>query len=918
MVKIMKSSRVLLKKCFRDIFKNIKQFLAIIFIIATSVTLFIGLEANYTEFNRRINYVFTSTNMGDIYSTYIPDLESDIDEDLLKIEDIIKDKGTYEKRIYIPSFKFNDKNLNALIYDKIPSISSPYELNTISASDNINFFLIDETVLESQKLLGKEYEIGDYITLSFSETQLESLIDLLIGEDELKINDKVKDLIVYYLGSSDLGITFNNAITNSDSSMLRKSLPSILKDLLMNKSSSKIDFNVQITGTMRHAENIENGNFSNSNFLMSKILFEKLILNRIEENLTFSYLNETLNLFISNGLDSVSEKRLKKNLSKENESYITQSISSKFKEINRNLNNGYELDELKNFYDQIVIKLNDSSLSDEILNGIREYFLSKENNNLILLQKRDDLSSCSTIINDLKQSQMLALSFPLIFFVVAILVVLTTITQLLLKERTQIGTLKALGYSKINILTFYSVMMNIITLIGVILGFIIGPLLLPRIMNIKYDILYSLPSMNYSFPYLAGLIIVSIIIILVTFLTYVLIRQELNLTPVESMRIPSPKIKFKKKKTFIKNTSLMMALRNIKVHLNKSIMVIVGVMGCTGLLICGFGVEDTLNYGINLDLTSFVNGDLNLTYSLNVPFDSNKDELLKIDNIKEVNEYGVGSATILKDNQYSLNYYYISKESEGFKYDNGHEWNNNEIGISESSLEKINAKVGDEIEFKINSNTYKCKIAFSFYSFSFKGIFLYIEDPLFNSLHQNANAATIMLKDNDKINETINLINKNDNIKVETILSKKETNDKIESYVSSIKTMTNTIKVFAIILAVIVLVNLAILNFKERIRETATLRVLGFNLIEIGKSLIYEIMILTLIGSIVGLFLGYPLEFIVLYTNRTELVSYSYTIYGISYFYAIIISLLTAFVVNIYITRKIKKVPMAESLKSIE
>ncbi len=914
----MKSSKILLKKCFRDIFKNIKQFLAIIFIIATSVTLFIGLEANYTELNRRINYVFETTNMGDIYSTYIPNLETKEDNDLLKIEDIIKDKGTYEKRIYIPSFKFNDSSLNGLIYDKVPSISSPYNLNVIQDNNITNFFYIDETVLESQKLLNNDYKIGDYITLSFSETQLESLIDLFIGEDDLKINSKTKELILNYLGTSDLGITLSNAISNSDEKMLRKSLPSILKDLLINKISNEIDFKVRITGTMKHAENIESGNFSSSNFLMSKILFEKLILNRIEENLTYNYLNETLNLFINNGLDNVSKNRLKKILNINNKKDIENTISSEFIEINRNLDNGYELDEFKNFYDQVIIKLNNSNEVDDILDKINDYFLSKENNNLLLLQKRDNLTSCATVVNDAKQAQMLALTFPLIFFIVAILVVLTTITQLLLKERTQIGTLKALGYSKPKILIYYSIMMNVITLIGVILGFIIGPLLLPKIMNIKYDILYSLPSMNYSFPVLAGLLIILIIILLVSILTYILIRQELNLTPVESMRSASPKFKYKNKKTFIKNTSLMMALRNIKVHLNKSIMVIVGVMGCTGLLICGFGIEDTLNYGIDLDLTSFVNGDLNLTYSLNVPFSSNKDELLKIDNIKEVNEYGLGNATILNENQDSLTYYYISKESENFKYDNGHEWNDNEIGISQASLEKINAKVGDEIEFKINSNTYKCKIAYSFYSFSFKGIFLYIEDPLFNKLPQNANAATVMLKDNSKIDETTKLINENDNIKVETILSRKETNDKIEGYVSSIKTMTNTIKVFAIVLAVIVLVNLAILNFKERIRETATLRVLGFNLIEIGKSLIYEIMILTLIGSILGLFLGYPLEFIVLYTNRTELVSFSYTIYLNTYIYGILISLLTAFVVNVYITRKIKKVPMAESLKSIE
>ena len=98
----------------------------------------------------------------------------------------------------------------------------------------------------------------------------------------------------------------------------------------------------------------------------------------------------------------------------------------------------------------------------------------------------------------------------------------------------------------------------------------------------------------------------------------------------------------------------------------------------------------------------------------------------------------------------------------------------------------------------------------------------------------------------------------------------------------------------------------------------ATLRVLGFNLIEIAKSLIYEIMILTLIGCFFGIFLGFPLEFMTLYANRTELVSFYYIVYPMSYVISILISLITAFLVNLYISKRVNKVPMAESLKSVE
>ena len=915
----MKSGRLLLKKCFRDIFKNLKQFIAIIFIIATSVTLFIGLEANYKEFNRRIDTVFSASNMGDIYLTSMPDIQNGKDQDLLKIEEILKDKGSYEKRISIPSFKFNDSRLTGLFYDKMPEISKPYDVTKDSTSNDDNFFYIDETVLKIQENFGRHYKIGDTINVSFSETQLESLLTMILGEELETVNETCKAIVKNAISNTTLRDYLLLAIDRGDSSMLSKSLPSILTDLLLNPETDNISFNFKITGTMKHAENVENGSFSTSSFVMSSRLFQKTLLSRIESNLDINFINSALVTLSMNGMDNVSYNRADKYLNdKNNQKTLESTLSLMFKEYKRELETEEGIESLNNLYDQIVIKVNNSSDVDEILNSIKEYFLSKEKNNLILAQTKENLSSTMTIMNDLNQSQMLALTFPLIFFLVAILVVLTTITQLLLKERTQIGTLKALGYSKFGILTYYSGMMNIISLIGVILGFIIGPLLLPYVLNIKYDLLYCLPSIGYSFPFLAGFLVLIIVIFLVTLLTYILIRHELSLTPVESMRPASPHFKMKNKKSFIKSTSLMMALRNIKVYLNKSVMVIVGIMGCTGLLICGFGIEDVLDYGINRDLTNFVNGDLNLTYSLNTPLSYNKDQLLKFDNIKEVNEYGYGISEILLDNPVSSTYYYVSKESSLFKYDDGHEWKEGEIGIADAILEKTGKKVGDEIDFKVNSTTYHAKIGFSFYAFSCKGIYIYQGDANFKGLPQNANAATVLLKDVSKASETSKKILSDENLKVETIMTREETSAKIEGYVSSIKMMTNTIKIFAIVLAVIVLVNLAILNFNQRIREIATLRVLGFNLIEIAKSLIYEIMILTLIGCFFGIFLGFPLEFMTLYANRTELVSFYYIVYPMSYVISILISLITAFLVNLYISKRVNKVPMAESLKSVE
>ena len=111
---------------------------------------------------------------------------------------------------------------------------------------------------------------------------------------------------------------------------------------------------------------------------------------------------------------------------------------------------------------------------------------------------------------------------------------------------------------------------------------------------------------------------------------------------------------------------------------------------------------------------------------------------------------------------------------------------------------------------------------------------------------------------------------------------------------------------------------MVLLNFEERSRDIATLRVLGFSRFEISRSLVYEVMILTIIGALLGLLLGYPLEYLVLSTNITPLISWIYIIYWYSFVIGFLLSVVTAFVVNIIISNRVNKVLMAESLKSVE
>ena len=155
-------------------------------------------------------------------------------------------------------------------------------------------------------------------------------------------------------------------------------------------------------------------------------------------------------------------------------------------------------------------------------------------------------------------------------------------------------------------------------------------------------------------------------------------------------------------------------------------------------------------------------------------------------------------------------------------------------------------------------------------------------------------------------------------IGVATCISLTQTIEKIGYLVSSVKLMTTAIKVFAILLAVVCLINLALLNFKERTREIATMKVLGFSLPEIARSLIYEVLILTVVGSGLGLSIGYPLLYLILSINQNNYVSFLYYIAPQSYIFSVMLAVLTSFAVNTLLSFFINKVPMVESLKSVE
>ena len=223
----------------------------------------------------------------------------------------------------------------------------------------------------------------------------------------------------------------------------------------------------------------------------------------------------------------------------------------------------------------------------------------------------------------------------------------------------------------------------------------------------------------------------------------------------------------------------------------------------------------------------------------------------------------------------------------------------------------MHLSIGDEIEYIYDNESYKLEVkCIEEMSFT-SGIFMNAWDyPDYQS-----NGAYITLKDKTAVAEYKDRLL---SMGATSVMTNEELSTQADNILSGIRGITLTVKVFAVLLALVVIYNLAQLNYKERIRDIATLKVLGFGKLEIAQTLLYELTVLTLVGSVLGMFLGKPLLVLLLKINQTSRFTYIYHISIPSYAIAIVLTLIISILINLVITKLSDRIEMVESLKSVE
>lgn len=570
---------------------------------------------------------------------------------------------------------------------------------------------------------------------------------------------------------------------------------------------------------------------------------------------------------------------------------------------------------VENMYTQYTIICNDKNDKkiDSDLEKINNYYLEKENNNLLFVAKRSNMPSNVSIEADVIQAKKMLYVFPVIFYLVAILIILTSISQLINKERMNIGIMKSFGYTKGEILKHYMSIAIVLCLIGSIIGMILGPAIIPEVMNTKYKYLYQLPQ--YKVPFLRYEYLYSVIVLIIVSIitSYFVCKSEINKKPIESLRgensVNMKSVLLEKTALFKKiPLTIRMALRNMRRKISRTFMVVLGLLGCSALLVCGFGIDDTLNYGLNLEIDELISYDISVTYKNNV---SMEEELAKIDGVDIIDEYAKLNVTLQGENAISSYLFLLPNDGRIFTPDH----HKDGILISKKVADEIGAKVGDEIKIIYNNVLHTKKIAEIVELCITQGVFVSKDaiDIDFNPTSAWLRINTSDEKACDNISAEIKKLNN-----VSSTMTRAEMHENADSVTSAIRLMTMTIKIFAILLAVVVLYNLALLNFEERTKDIATLKVLGFTRIEIGTSLTFEILTSTLIGSLIGLLFGKPLLVLVMSINENPLLSYIYHINILAYLYTILLTCGVSIVINSIFAVLTKRVKMVESLKSVD
>ncbi|MCI6271761.1 MAG: FtsX-like permease family protein [Erysipelotrichaceae bacterium] len=899
----------------------------------------------YTELSVVFDTTLYETSFSKKYSILQDKIKSQIEyiskSQIENRKDIVLSKANDEYNEGLKEYNYNLKKYNDEIFDaenkieeaKKDIIDGEKEISDGYAEILKNKKILSEKIIEGQNKINEER-----INLSVKESTYKTEknnFELKKVEYNTKLND-IK------LGLNEIETNISNV--NNGINQIKTTLEGLYNNLKMIESQlSLIDSsNPNYNNLINQKSFIEN-NINNLNIQVNNLNTNLNVLNS-KKNELIGYQTEITQGLIDgeNKLNHAYEL-----IQRGYEELTNASVELEKQEINSNK----ELDDAKNKLDKAKIELEESKVKLE--DSIIEFNKNKIDGKEKLESAKADLDKALQDINDLKDGEWIILDrskhyssktfsdtlkqmnaignvFPAFFILVASLVCLTTMSRIIDEERSQIGIFIALGYSKKIMYIKYVIYAFLSTLIGCVIGNIIGLSLFPQVIYKAWGMMYIMPEYIMYIPW--DLIILSnvLFITIMVFSAYYSCKSEIQEVPATLLRA---KTNIDGKKIFLENIKLFwnklnftdkITLRNIIRNKKRSFMTIVGVSGCIALLLVGFGIKDSISTILNSQFNEInlydgiVNFDekINHTDKLNI-----LSNVKNLDNVEEAYVISIYSSKIYKDSLDNVvNVTVLDDDENMFNLKNGKNTvylDDEGVLITKKLSELMNLSEGDTIQIESFNGVLKDVKIKNIIDMNVNH-YLIISNNYYKTIfNTNSVDNSIILK--SKVSDT--KILQNELLEIENVRSITFFDSIIDNFNSMISGLNAVVYVIILssgTLAFIVLSNLTNINISERQREMATLKVLGFRKKEINSYLYKENIILTFFGSLLGIPIGAMLHKYIIMLVEMDEIMFGRNISFLSVIISIFLTMIFVIIVNIFMSKKVINIKMVESLKSIE
>lgn len=518
--------------------------------------------------------------------------------------------------------------------------------------------------------------------------------------------------------------------------------------------------------------------------------------------------------------------------------------------------------------------------------------------------------------------------FPIFFIAIAILVCVTTMSRMVDEERTQIGTLKALGFSKGAIMSKYLLYAAVATVVGWGIGYFVCTWALPKIFWLAYNEIYNFAPITYLFSGSLAVLTLTISLISILGTTFISVRKELAEVPASLIR---PRVGKVGKRVLLERIKPLwnrlsflkkITVRNMFLYKRRMVMMLVGIGCCAGLLVTAFGVRDSMIDVGKIQFNQIQKYDIEASYG-DDDGDAVENRLNSVDGVDgsldirldyvDLNaKKSMSSVHLLSfDNPEQItNYWSFLKDGENMELPK-----KGEVLISPKVAEKLALSAGDAFEIRdADMRTGKVTVAGVFDNQIYDYVIL--SDETYSELFGEWSSNTALIKTASNAEDVAKQLTEIQGITSVTQLATFERN--VTGALDCLNYIIWLIVAFSGALAFIVIFNLTNINIAERRREIATVQVLGFYPKETESYVLKENLILSVIASILGLPLGKLFHMTVMSMVKIDMITFNDNIEPLSYVIAFVLSVLFAVVVNHFMKRQINKVNMAESLKAVE